>query len=90
MIGECGGIMNGHVITSKPDRRYTYYRCKKREQRWECDARNIPQMALEEAVLDEMKSRILTPENLVMIFEEAQQVMQDRHGEKQNDQCSYR
>ena len=82
----CGGIMNGHVIADKKRSSYTYYRCKRRVQSWGCDARLVPQRALESAVLNEMKNRILTPENLVLIFEEAQQVLQDRQGEKQHEQ----
>lgn len=80
--------MNGHVITDRHGGRYTYYRCKRRSLRWDCDARHVPQKALEDAVLDEMKQQILTPDNLAAIQDEARQVWQENQGKRENERAN--
>lgn len=79
--------MNGHVINNttraaQADYPWTYYRCSRRTRRKDCEAPNIPQMAIEEAVIEEIKHHIITPENLAKVQEEARKVWHNSHDKK--------
>jgi hypothetical protein len=75
---KCDAPMNGHVINNPGQGRWTYYVCSRRRRRRDCDAIHIPQEPLETRVLDELKTKILTPENLSRLQEELRIVYKER------------
>jgi site-specific DNA recombinase len=81
--GVCKTIMNGHVIADKYGKRYTYYRCTG----WDCKARVIPQSILENAILDNLKHEIITPENLAAVMAEARQSWHENQGKRDKEQA---
>lgn len=79
---RCGSPMNGHVIGSTKGkiRYFYYYRCSRRTRRKDCDSATIPQPAIEKAILDEIKSHILTPENLAAVQAEERRIWKESQG----------
>ena len=75
---NCNSPMNGQVIHSSNSKVYTYYVCSRRKRRNDCDARNIPQAVLETKVLEELRTEILTPENLSRLQEEMRIVYEEK------------
>ncbi|MFP3975662.1 MAG: recombinase family protein, partial [Dehalococcoidia bacterium] len=70
---SCGAAMTGHSAKSG---RHFYYLCSRKfkQGQYGCDARMLPKEKLEHLVIDRVRSRILTDENLeklvVMVNEE--------------------
>lgn len=88
----CGAPMNGHVINNttraaQADYVWTYYRCSRRTRRKDCIAPNIPQAAIEDAVIQEIKTHIITPDNLARVQEEAQKIWRESHDIKDKERA---
>ena len=84
--------MNGHVIrnttrAAQANYLWTYYRCSRRTRRKDCIAPNIPQAAIEEAILDDLKNHILTPDNLARVQEEARKVWEKNQGKNEKERA---
>lgn len=80
--GECGSIMSGQVVTNSKGKVYRYYRCRARQDKWNCTARNIPQEIAENVVIDDLKQNILTPEKIAAAQERALQVWSENQGKR--------
>ena len=58
---RCGALMNGDVVHVKNGRLQEYYHCGNAHRNLNCDARRIPKIIIENAVLEHLREYILDP-----------------------------
>jgi site-specific DNA recombinase len=70
---ECGAPMNGISIPSKTGPSHEYYECSRAKRSAGCQARPVPKMTIEKAVLDEFREYLVTPEVMAAVRQRAKE-----------------
>ena len=60
--GLCGSPMGAQCGTSKSGEKYHYYMCNRRRYDHACDKQNVPRHALEDAVINTIRSELMSDE----------------------------
>lgn len=75
---RCGALMNGQVVRFKSGNHLDYYSCGNAHRHGDCDAKLIPKIALEEAVIKQLHEYVLDP---ALIAERDRELAADSAGE---------